>query len=248
MSQVTSRTLRHYDEIGLLRPARVGGNGYRYYEREQLLRLQQILLLRELGLGLEAIGAILDGEHDRVEALCRHHRWLLAERDRLTRLADTVRRTITQLQGGDELSEAELFEGFDPERHAERRARFEAELVERYGDGVREHFAESARRTGTWTASEYQAVERDTARVEERLVELLLAGAAVDDPAVLAAVGEHYELVRRFWTPDRHSYIGLGQWMADSPEFRARFDARHPALAGYLRDAMTAYAQARLDA
>lgn len=43
--------LRHYDLIGLLAPASVGGNGYRYYELEQLLRLQQILTLRELGIG-----------------------------------------------------------------------------------------------------------------------------------------------------------------------------------------------------
>ena len=246
MSQVTSRTLRHYDEIGLLRPARVGGNGYRYYEREQLLRLQQILLLRELGLGLEAIGAILDGEHDRVEALCRHHRWLLAERDRLTRLADTVRRTITQLQGGDELSEAELFEGFDPERHAERRARYEAELVERYGEGVREHFAESARRTTSWTAEDYRAVDAESAAIEARLVDLVDAGKPVDDPDVLAAVGEHYALVSRFWTPDRRSFPALGTLYTDSPDFRARYDARHPRLAEYLRDAMAAYADARL--
>ncbi|MFC4002552.1 MerR family transcriptional regulator [Prauserella oleivorans] len=55
LAKVTSRTLRHYDEIGLLPPAYLGGNGYRYYEEEQLLRLQQILVLRELGLGLEKL-------------------------------------------------------------------------------------------------------------------------------------------------------------------------------------------------
>ena len=50
---VTSRTLRYYDEIGLLKPSRVGDNGYRYYDDEALLRLQQILLYRELGMPLE---------------------------------------------------------------------------------------------------------------------------------------------------------------------------------------------------
>lgn len=69
MSRVTSRTLRHYDDIGLLRPAYVGSNGYRYYAREQLLRLQEILLMRELGLGLDVIGQVLDGQQHRVAAL-----------------------------------------------------------------------------------------------------------------------------------------------------------------------------------
>jgi DNA-binding transcriptional MerR regulator len=74
MSRVTSRTLRHYDDIGLLAPAFVGANGYRYYEQEQLLRLQQVLLLRELGLGLGAIAEVLAGERDQVAALRQHER------------------------------------------------------------------------------------------------------------------------------------------------------------------------------
>ncbi len=62
MSGVTSRTLRHYDGIGLLKPAHVGSNGYRYYEDDQLLRLQQILLLREFGVGLADVAAALDAQ------------------------------------------------------------------------------------------------------------------------------------------------------------------------------------------
>ena len=81
-----------------------------------------------------------------MDALRRHHRWLIDERDRLTRLAGTVQRTITELEGGTTMPDADLFEGFDPDRHAEQRARYEAELIDRYGEGVREHFAESARR------------------------------------------------------------------------------------------------------
>ena len=65
MSGVTSRTLRHYDEIGLLRPAYAAANGYRYYEQDELLRLQQILVLRELGVGLPEVRRILDAQTDR---------------------------------------------------------------------------------------------------------------------------------------------------------------------------------------
>ncbi|WP_148589403.1 MerR family transcriptional regulator [Streptomyces sp. WAC01526] len=74
MSGVTARTLRHYDEIGLLPPARIGSNGHRYYEERELLRLQQILVLRALGLGLSEIGRVLAAQVDELEALRGHHR------------------------------------------------------------------------------------------------------------------------------------------------------------------------------
>jgi DNA-binding transcriptional MerR regulator/ADP-ribose pyrophosphatase YjhB (NUDIX family) len=116
VSGVTARTLRYYDEIGLLRPARVGANGYRYYEREQLMRLQQILLLRELGLDLATIGGVVDAEHDPVRALRRHHRQLLDEWGRLHRLAGTVAATVKHLEEGTDMPAENLFEAMTPER------------------------------------------------------------------------------------------------------------------------------------
>ncbi len=98
MSGVTARTLRHYDEIGLLPPARIGANGHRYYAQHQLLLLQQILVLRALGLGLPEIGRVLADQVDEVAALRGHHRRLLAERDRIDALARTVSRTIAELE------------------------------------------------------------------------------------------------------------------------------------------------------
>jgi DNA-binding transcriptional MerR regulator/ADP-ribose pyrophosphatase YjhB (NUDIX family) len=116
VSGVTARTLRHYDAIGLLRPARVGANGYRYYEHEQLLRLQQILLLRELGLDLATIGSVVDAEHDPIEALRQHHRRLLDEWERLHRLAGTVAATIKHLEEGTAMPAENLFKAMTPER------------------------------------------------------------------------------------------------------------------------------------
>ena len=82
-SGTTSRTLRHYDEIGLLPPTRIGSNGYRYYDEAALLRLQRILLLRDLGLGLPMIGDVLRGQQDTVSALSIHLRFLEEERIRM---------------------------------------------------------------------------------------------------------------------------------------------------------------------
>ncbi|GAB7047985.1 MerR family transcriptional regulator [Catenuloplanes indicus JCM 9534] len=233
---VTSRTLRHYDDIGLLRPSRVSPGGLRHYEREQLLRLQQIMLLRELGMSLETIGAVVAGEADRVDQLRRHHRWLIEERDRFGRLADTVAATIAQLEGGTRMSTEQLFEGFD----ADRQARYEAELIERYGDGAATAIAESKART----AGKGAELQAEWAGIEDRLVALL--DSAPDSPAVQAVIADHYRWITRHWTPDRESYTGLGQLYTDSPDFRARFDARDARLAEFLRDAITVYAQASL--
>lgn len=235
------RTLRHYDSIGLLKPAFVADNGYRCYEQEQFLRLQQLLLLRELGLGLGAIAEVLDGQRDEVESLRRHEQWLAAERARLGRLAETVSRTIRSLEGGQEMTAPELFAGF-----ADRQARAEEDLVERYGEGVPEHFATSRERTAGWTKERYLDSQRRWEQLEGRLLEVLRSGAVPDSPRAVELMAEHHAMVSQFWTPDRESYTGLGQLYADAPEFRERYDAKDPRLAEFLRDAAAAYAAARL--
>src|ERR1700753_1949855 len=120
MSGVPSRTLRRYHAIGLLPPAYVQASGQRFYETGQLLRLQQILLLRELGVSLCDIAAAVGSGPDTVTALRRHHDRLLAERERLARLAATVARTITELEGNTAMNAPRinrpenLFAGFNP--------------------------------------------------------------------------------------------------------------------------------------
>src|SRR4051812_13151083 len=86
LSGVSVRTLHHYDAIGLLKPASVGSNGYRQYGREELLRLQQILFQRELGLSLEQIRRAQDAPgFDRAKALREHREKLLQEAERFRR-------------------------------------------------------------------------------------------------------------------------------------------------------------------
>jgi DNA-binding transcriptional MerR regulator len=241
MSKVTSRTLRHYDDIGLLRPARVGGNGYRYYEREQLLSLQRILIMRELGLGLEAIAEIIHDGRDQVEALRMHHAWLLTERDRFARLASTVLRTIEELEGGDEVKQdaAHWFDGFDPAQQArwqeEARERWGAEVVDAAAERVKDKPKDWWQQEGSRWLETLQA-----------LVVLIDAGKAPDDPDVQDVVAGHYQWICQFWTPNEESYIGLGELYVQDPRFRANYDRTDPRLAEFMRDAMTAYARTRL--
>ncbi|HLH58262.1 MAG TPA: MerR family transcriptional regulator [Streptosporangiaceae bacterium] len=250
MSGVTSRTLRHYDAIGLLAPAYVGVNGYRYYEEEQLLRLQQILVLRELGVGLGEIARSIGRQPDTVAALRRHHARLLAERDRLGRLAETVARTIAELEEGAATARREgdgpmprpainrpenLFEGFD-------HSGYEAEARERWP----ERFEKSQRIARSFTPEQLEAGQREMTARMIRMAELMVAGKPADDPEVQAEVEWHYRSVRQFWTPDAAAYACLGQMYVDDERFRDNYEKIAEGLAAYQRDAMAVYARERL--
>ena len=129
-ASTTSRTLRHYAELGLVEPSRFGHNGYRYYDDSALVRLQRVLLLRDLGLGLEAIGQVLEAQEGAEEAtlLGSHRELLLAERERIGRQIAAVDRTIAALElqettnttrGATPLMNENIFDGFDHASHRE---------------------------------------------------------------------------------------------------------------------------------
>ncbi|EOM75250.1 MerR family transcriptional regulator [Rhodococcus rhodnii] len=243
MSGVTSRTLRHYDEIGLLTPARVGSNGYRYYEEEELLRLQQILVLRELRLGLSEIADVLAKHTDEVEALRAHHRRLVDERDRLATLVTTVARTIAELEnrkdGSDmtNLDEPEnLFEGFDT-------TRYDADARQKWP----QEWEDSKRFSDSLAPEDHERMQRETSAQMFRMAELMEADTPVDDPAVQAEIDVHYRGICKFWTPTAAAYKHLGETLASDAQWKATYDRVRPGLADYHRDAMAAYADAQLD-
>ncbi|MFG2143887.1 MerR family transcriptional regulator [Streptomyces sp. NPDC048696] len=243
MSGVTSRTLRHYDEIGLLPPAWIGSNGHRYYEEADLLRLQQILLMRELDLGLREIAAVLDSQADRVAVLREHHERLLAERDRLSTLARTVGRTIAELErtedkenGMTKINRPEnLFEGFDHTGHDE-------EARERWPD----HYEQSRRARETMTPEDMERWQREVTAQMIRMAEFMTSGTPVTDPAVQSEVHAHYQGICHFWTPNAAAYKGLARTYVEDPRFRENFDKVAEGLAEYQRDAMGVYAEGRL--
>ncbi|WP_171166170.1 MerR family transcriptional regulator [Streptomyces sp. I05A-00742] len=242
MSGVTARTLRHYDEIGLLPPARTGANGHRYYEDRQLLRLQQILVLRALGLGLPDIGRILAAQVDELDALRGHHRRLLAERDRLDALAATVARTIAELEqsrkdGTDVITISRpenLFEGIRS-THCLKVLHGFPELVEAAG-----------RHASTMSEAESEADERERTAQLVRLAELLAAGLPADADAVQAEVDTQYRTLARIRAATAGEYRAIGRTCVENEHWRAAYEAIAPGLAAYQRAAIEAYASTRL--
>ncbi|MBD0691323.1 MerR family transcriptional regulator [Streptomyces sp. CBMA123] len=242
MSGVTARTLRHYDEIGLLPPARIGSNGHRYYEERQLLRLQQILVLRALGVGLTEISRIIGDQVDELEALRGHHHRLVAERDRLDALATTVSRTIADLERSRKdgtpmtaINRPEnLFEGLQP-------ADIDASLRD-----FPEH-AEAARHaTAAMTPAEIEAGQRERTARMVRLAELLAAGHPADAEPTQCMIDEEYRMLSGLRTVSPEEYLAIARSCTENEQWHAAYEAITPGLAAYQRAAMEAYAAARL--
>ncbi|MFW3473370.1 MerR family transcriptional regulator [Streptomyces microflavus] len=242
MSGVTARTLRHYDEIGLLSPARIGTNGHRRYEERQLLLLQQILVLRALGVGLPEIGRILAHQVDEVEALRGHHRRLVAERDRLDGLAATVSRTIAELEqsreDGREMTAINrpenLFEGVRPSQYEENLRDFPA-LAEA-----------GALRAAAMSPAEAEAGQRERTALMIRLAELMAAGTDAGADAVLAEIDGQYRALTELSPVSAEEFRAIGRSCVDNEQWRGAYEAIAPGLAAYQRDAIEAYATSRL--
>lgn len=120
LSGVSTRTLRFYDEIGLLKPAFYGDNNYRYYKEEQLLLLQQILFFRELEFPLNDIKRILGcNDFDKISSLQQHKSSLQSNVERTQTLIQTIDKTISHIRGQQKMRTEEMFEGFDPIKQQE---------------------------------------------------------------------------------------------------------------------------------
>jgi DNA-binding transcriptional MerR regulator len=246
LSGVSVRTLHYYDEIGLLTPADVGDNGYRYYDRPEVLRLQQILFYRELGLPLAEVKKTLDDPgFDMAEALKSHREKLSDDIKRYRRLIRTIDETLDELKGDDAMSKQmkNPFQGFAPEQQAQ----YEEELVDRYGEGAKARIAESKARTGKLSEAEMQAVKDEGHQVNLDLVGLIGEGHEPHVEAVQDVIARHHKWVSNYWTPDAEAYAGLADLYTEHPDFRAFYDKYDERLVEFLSEAMKIYADNKLD-
>lgn len=233
LAGVTPRTLHHYDEIGLLKPSRVGDNGYRYYGEESLLRLQQILFYRELDIPLEDIKKIMGRrDFDVLGALRSHKEALQKQVSRLNRLIQTVDNTINHLKGNTIMSEKSYFEGFSEEEQE----KYAAEAEELYGvESVRE----SNRKWKAYPAAKKEVIMAEGKAVYTDMIAAMPKGAAsIEVQAIVERWRRHLEY---FWTPSLDQLLALANGYNDDPRFKANFDKMHPQLTEFMREAVSIY-------
>jgi DNA-binding transcriptional MerR regulator len=238
----TSRTLRHYDDVGLLKPSRVGNNGYRYYDSSALLQLQRILLLRGLGLGLDAIAEVFQRQADPVEALTRHLAWLGQEQQRLALQAQSVRKTLETVRKGGQLMAEEMFDGFD-------HTQYKDEVEERWG---KDAYAAS----DAWWRSKDDAEKREWKSRAENLardwIAAATAGVAPDGSEAQDLARRHVDWLKSIpGTPaattggDIKGYVlGLADMYVDDQRFAANYGGTEGA--SFVRAALRSFAEKHL--
>lgn len=232
---VSVRTLHHYDEIGLLKPAAHSAARYRLYADRDLERLQQVLFFKELGFDLKEIKRILSDPHfDRSRALVEHRKLLTERQERIRRLIRSVDRTLKALQKGDRQMTTQMFDGFDA-------AQYEEEARQRWGKSP--EFEASVRRTKAYSKQDWAEIQREAGDIVNGLAALMDRDPA--DPAVQQLIARHHRQINdRFYPCSAEVYRGLADMYVADLRFAANYEKVKPGLTRFLRDGMHVYADA----
>lgn len=236
LANVSARTLRYYDEINLLKPARVNSSGYRIYGQKEVDRLQQILFFRELDVDLETITTIMNNPNfNQTEALQRHYKELVQKRARLDKLIETVKKTIAHEKGEIIMQNDEKFEAFKDQLIAENEQQYGDEIRQKYGNDVVEN---SNAKFKNMSKEDYDAMTR----LGEEILELLPKAFATNDPTSPLAnelAKKHKEWLTFTWPSySKEAHIGLAEMYVADERFKAYYDKVVDGGTEFLREAI----------
>lgn len=241
LAGISIRTLRYYDQIGLLTPTSRSGAGYRIYGDNDLEKLQQILFWRELGFSLEQIKQLVNQPgFDRRQALQTQIN-LLQERARhFQRLADLAQDTLESEKGVKKMNSEELFRAFNYERMMEDQKQYEAEVEERWGNT--DAYRISKERTSKYTREDWEKINSIQMENMKELAQLYQAEAAYDEPRVLAVVTRNLQFINdHFYPCSLEMFSCLGSMYITDERFTAFYDRIAPGLAAYYNEAIQHY-------
>ncbi|WP_335872750.1 MerR family transcriptional regulator [Bacillus sp. 2205SS5-2] len=240
LAGVSTRTLRYYDEIGLLKPARANSSGYRIYGETEVDRLQHILFYKELGVGLEQIGDILnDPTFDATEALKEHWEQLVVKRKQLDLLIANVEKTIEVKEGRTKkMSSKEKFEGFKKQLIDENEQKYGKEVREKYGD---EKVNQTNAKMQNMSEEQYERATKLGEKIHETLAEAMKTGDPASDLAQKAA-DMHKQWIMFYWSEySKEAHARLGDMYVADERFKAFYDKNQDGVAEFLRDALQIY-------
>ncbi|MGN0381405.1 MAG: MerR family transcriptional regulator [Suilimivivens sp.] len=237
LAGISTRTLRFYDEKGLLKPTDTSEAGYRFYDEEAVLKLQQIMFFRELDFALSDIGQILSRpDFDRRKALEEHLQVLQKKRERIDALILTVIKTIEELQGGKKMSDKERFEAFKKDMVKENEECYGKEVRAKYGDK-----AVDASNAAVMGMSREQF---DEWKQLENQIKELLGKAVQEGKSPESAEGKEIARLHRKWcsftlkTINDEIHAGLAQMYTADERFMAYYDEKVTGCAAFLREAI----------
>lgn len=239
LAGISTRTLRYYDELGLLKPSRISTNGYRIYGGAEIARLQQILFYREMEVPLEEIRKILDSsDYDETTSLEVHLKALTEKQARLERLILTVEKTIAAAKGEETMTDKERFEGFKEQMILDNEKEYGKEVREKYGEDVVD--ASNQKLKGmTW--EQHDRMQELSRQLNETLREAIKDG----DPAGAKAQETcrlHKEWLSFSWPQySKEAHLGLANMYVEDPRFRKYYEDIAEGGAEFLREALKIY-------
>ncbi len=241
LAGVSTRTLRYYDQLGLLVPTRDEANDYRVYGRNEVDRLQQILFYRELGVPLGDIQRVLDAEgFDASAALVGHLDALLSRRSQLDRLIANVQKTISAAKGETTMQDKEKFDGFMQKLIDENERQYGQEIRAKYGDDA---VNRSNDKLKGMNEKQYADVEALSAAVNDALKAAFEDGDPAG-PLAQKACALHKQWLCNYWDSySKEAHMGVAQMYVDDERFTAYYDKIAPGCAVFLRDAINHYCQ-----
>ena len=238
LAGVSVRTLHHYDKIGLLKPSERAESRYRYYYRNDLLKLQQILFYKELGFQLSQIQDILsEDDFDLMKALEFQRKELLKKAGRLKQLIQTLDKTIVELKTGKEMKEEELYVGFPKEEIQN----IHNEVKQKWGE---EELLTTEGRLKKLNKTEWANIMQQGEDVGKELSKLLNIEAS--DKRVQQIVKNHYSWVCNFYEVPKERYLGLSQLYVSDERFTAYYDRYGKGTAALLSNGMEIFAEKNL--
>lgn len=231
LAGVSIRTLHYYDDIGLLRPSFVRSNGYRVYEEKEVIKLQQILLFRELEFPLGQIKEMINAKKFDVNTALRDQRKMLEmKKERINKLLRVV---DTQLKGGEHMTNKNTFGAFADTQMEE----FKDEARKRWGNTAA--YKQSVERTKYWTKEDYRRIAEEGTKFTEALAKLMDRGVA--DEKVQQMIAKHYEGIKVFYDCSIEMYRNLGAMYVDDARFSAYYDKFRPGMAVFMKNAIAYY-------
>lgn len=236
LAGVSTRTLRYYQQRGLLQPTAVDAAGVRYYNTATVLRLLRILLLRELGMSVADVGKVLSGDWSDLEALTHLSQQLREQQQHLDRQLAALTQSLNKLKQGEELMAEDILAGFDHTQYRE-------EVEQRWG---KQAYADSA----AWWRALSVAEKNDFLTLSQQLAEdwqqAFHRGADPASDAAQQLAQRHVEWLTRYYQGHKPSPEHL-KGLADMYVADARFAANYETVSGdggavFVRDALLIWA------
>lgn len=236
MAGVSTRTLRYYDEIGLLSPLRVSSSGYRIYGQEEIRRLQQILFYREFELPLEKIAEIIKKkDFNRENALLEHRDNLLAKRKQIDLMLNNLDDSIREMKGEIKMKDKDKFQGLKEKNLKVNEEKYGKEIREKYGEDV-------VLKSNIKYQNQSEEVYEKAERLGTEIIEKLHAAMDTKDPESFAAqevASLHKEWISLYWPVyNKEAHRGLATMYVEDERFRAYYDKEKEGAAEFLRDSI----------